>query len=116
MLRDARRKVLQRQLDRAPAAIERLERDVGVARHHAADVGDAEAPFPSLFGRRAVRNDFGIDDHGRFALCIRVFIQQRDKDAQPLVHLRTGETDAVVLVHRVEHVVDQFLNGRALEI
>src|SRR5947208_11688883 len=116
VLGHARGEILQRQLDAAPGPVERLERDVAVARHHAADVGDAETALPSLFGRRAARNDLGIDDDRRFALLVDVLLEHPDEDAQPLVHLRTGETNAVVLVHRVEHVVDEFLNDGALDV
>src|SRR5258705_8822141 len=116
VLRDARREILQRQLDRAAVAIERPNEDVHVARHHAPDVGDAQAAFPPLFHRGTVRNDLRVDDHGRFALGVGVFVEQRDKQAHPFVHLRCGKADAVILVHRVDHVVDEFLEGRALDV
>ena len=35
-----------------------------------------------------------------------------DEQPQTLVHLGSGETDAGVLAHRLEHVVDEALNGR----
>ena len=48
VLRDARGKVLQPQLDRAPSRSSALTMIVGEARHHAADVGNAEAAFPAF--------------------------------------------------------------------
>ncbi len=38
-----------------------------------------------------------------------VLLEQRDEQAHALVHLRPREPDAVVLVHRLDHVVDQLL-------
>ena len=38
------------------------------------------------------------------------------EDAQAFVYLRRGEADAVILVHGVDHVIDQFLDRRLLEL
>src|SRR5258705_262801 len=116
VLRDARRKILQRQLDGAAVAIERADHDLRVAGDHPADIRDAQAAFPSLFHRRAVGNDLGVDDDGRLALRVGVLVQQCDEQAQSFVHLRRGEADAVVLVHRVDHDVDQILERCALDV
>ena len=49
-----------------PSRSSALHRDVGEARHHAADVGDAEAAFPALLSRVvAFGDDLGVDDDGR---------------------------------------------------
>src|SRR5258705_7729588 len=116
VLRDARGESLERQLDGAAVAIERADHDLRVAGNHPADIRDAQAAFPSLFNRRAVGKDLGVDDDGRLALRVGVLVQQCDEQAQPFVHLRRGEADAVLLVHRVDHVVDQFLERCALDV
>ena len=40
----------------------------------------------------------------------------RHEDAQPFVNLRRRQADAVVLVHGVDHVVDQLLHRRLLQL
>ena len=39
-----------------------------------------------------------------------------DEQPQPLVHLRRGQPDARVLLHRLEHVVDERLDPRRLDL
>ena len=63
------------------------------------------------------RDDLGIHErHGHDAGLLfvvgRIILHSRDEDAHALVHLRGGETDAVVLAHRLDHVVDEFLDVR----
>ena len=62
--------------------------------------------------------DLRVDDHVRLGLLLAVFsrIERRDKHAQPFVHLRRRQADAVILGHRVEHVVDELLHRRGLDI
>ena len=36
-----------------------------------------------------------------------------DEQAHALVHLRRGQADAVILAHRLDHVVDQLLDRAA---
>ena len=62
VLRHARREVLQRNLHGLAFAVERAHGDVGVARHHAADVRDAEAAFPALGWSVADGHDLRVDD------------------------------------------------------
>ena len=45
-----------------------------------------------------------------------LFLHPGDEDAEALVHLRGGEADAVVFGHRVDQVVDEFLDLRGLEL
>ena len=56
------------------------------------------------------------NDSGLLRLVGRVFLHAGDEDAHALVHLRGGEADAVILLHRVDHVVDELLDGRGLEV
>jgi hypothetical protein len=116
VLRHTRRKVLQPQLDRLPVAVERIHADVGVARHHAADVGDAEAAFPSLRLRVGDRNDLGIDDDHRLAVRPGLVVEQRHEQTQSFVDLRARQADTVIFVHGVDHVVDQLLDERIAQI
>ena len=45
-----------------------------------------------------------------------IVVEQRHEQPQVLVNLRRGQTDSVVLVHGVDHVVDEPLHHRILEI
>ena len=47
---------------------------------------------------------------------IRIVIQERDEQPQTFMYLRRGQADAVILVHRLDHVVDEFLEQRILEL
>ena len=43
---------------------------------------------------------------------VGLLVEQRDEQAQALVHLRRRQPDAVILVHRLDHVVDELLHQR----
>ncbi len=109
VLGDPCRETLERQLQRLAVAIQRANGDVGPAWHHAADVRDAEAPLPTLGRRVTNRHDLGVDDHRGVRFRTRILLEQRHEDSNVLVHLRPGQADAVVLVHRLDHVVDELL-------
>ena len=112
MLDDARREILHSKLDGFAVAIQRRYRDLGKAGHHTSDVRDAQATLPPLFLGRAGREDFRIDDDGRLAFRTGVILEQCDEQSQTFVHLRRCQADPVILVHRVDHVVDQLLHQR----
>ena len=66
--------------------------------------------------------DLGVDEgHQRDALVFLVFVlvvvrsrrEAGDEEAQALVHLGRGQPDALVLLHRLEHVVDELLDRAA---
>ena len=82
---------------------------------YAADVGDAEASFPTLLCFGALWDDLRVDDRHRVAVRSRIVIEQRDEQPHPLVDLRRRQSDAVILMHRLDHVVDQLLDQRAAE-
>ena len=119
VLDDARRKIVRAQLDALAVPVERAHLDLARPRHAAADVGDAQAAFPVLDDVGADDGDLGVDDRERrrFRLVVLVAIVERgDEQPEPLVHLRRGQTDAVILDHRVDHVVDQLLHDRAADL
>ena len=66
-------------------------------------------------------DDFRIDDGERLRRLASSRglglggIERDDEQAHAFVHLRRRQTDAVVLGHRVHHVVDEPLNRRALD-
>ena len=117
VLDDARGKIVRRDVDLAAGAIHRVDPDRARARHAAADVRDAQAALPVFHDLRADRRDDRIDEHHRLVIGRqRVVVVRRDggdEDAQALVNLRRRQPDAVVLVHGVDHVVDQLLHRRA---
>ena len=116
VLRHARWKILEAQLDLTTVPVERANRDVGVAGHHAADVGDAEAAFPPFFACLGVGDDFRVDHDGGGALAVRLVLEQCDEQAQARVDLRRCQSDPVVLVHGLEHVVDELLHHWIAEV
>ena len=116
VLSHTRREFLEPQLDLLPVAVECPHGDVGEPRNHAADVRNAEAPFPSFVLGLGNRRDLGIDECDRVAVAVGLVGQQRDKQPQTLVNLRCREPNPVILVHRLHHVVDQLLGQRVAEV
>ena len=66
--------------------------------------------------------DLRIDHrHQRHPLLVVVVVvgarrEAGHEQADALVHLRRGEADALILGHRLEHVVDQLLDARRLDL
>ena len=96
------------------------------ARHLAADVGNAEATLPVLDEVASHRCDLRIDEgHQRntpigillvlILLVVRAWSKARDEDPHALVNLRRGQTNPLILAHRVEHVVDELLDPRGTD-
>ena len=95
-----------------PVAIERRHLDVLRARHPAAHFGNAEAAFPAFDGLIADDDNLGIDEGDRVAFAPAVGIEHGDEHAQAFVHLRRGQPDTRILVHRVDQAVDELLDVR----
>jgi len=85
------------------------------ARHLAANVGDAEAAFPVLDPLFTDRRDHRIDERHHLEI-VAFAVDAGDEEAHALVDLRRGEADAFVLGHRLDHVVDQFLEDRGTDL
>ena len=66
-------------------------------------------PFDRLI---ADDDDLGIDEGHGIAFAAAVGIEHRHEDPQALVHLRRRQPDARILVHRVDHAVDELLDRR----
>ena len=83
----------------------------------ASQVGNREASLPADLGLVAQGRHDGVDHHGQRDRRLGALVVGRDLDdreAQPHVDLRRGEADALVLVHGLDHVVDEPLDvGRA---
>src|SRR6185312_89822 len=122
VLGDPRRKIPERHVDPAPLAVQAAQPDFLRARHAAADVGNAQAAFPVFDDLVADGRDFGIDDRdglrvGDVLAGLGLHrLEDADEDAEALVDLRRGEADAVILGHRVQHVVDEVLEYRMLDV
>ena len=43
-------------------------------------------------------------------------VEHGHEDTEALMHLRAGQADPAVLVHGVDHVVDEFLEARVLDL
>ena len=82
--------------------------------------GMLRQPSQSSTTSRSDDGDLGVDERDRLRSGSRVSssstIERGDENAEPFVDLRRGQPDAVVLDHRVDHVVDQLLNRRALRV
>ena len=82
--------------------------------------GMLRQPSQSSTHVAADRRDHRIDEHHRLGRpATAAPLLRRDgghEDAEPLVHLRRRQADAVVLVHGVDHVVDQLLHRRLLQL
>src|SRR5262245_20516244 len=119
VLAHAREEILGDYVDRLALAIEALQTHRGEAGHHPPHVGDRKAPFPALLHLVGQRRDDRIDeDHQRHRRRVRVAGIAEDLDDRDLLecmHLGGREPGAVVLAHRLDHVVDQPLNGRRPE-
>ena len=93
--------------------------DLARARHPAADVGNAQAAFPVLDDLVADDGDLGVDERDqRHPVLVlgssssSVGREPGDEQPQAFVHLRRRQPDAVVLAHRLDHVVDELLDAR----
>jgi hypothetical protein len=96
--------------ERAALAVQRLEPQPLPARHQPAQLRDRQAAFPARGALLAERRELGVDQHGQRhrpagALVGGRYLQHGQP--QPDVDLRRGQSHAVVLVHRLDHVVDQ---------
>ena len=89
--------------------------DAAIAWNLAADIGDAEAAFPVLHQIAPDRRELRVDDGHRhdlgFAGAPIRLLDTGDEDPHAFVHLRARQPDAVILAHRLDHVVDQLLEG-----
>src|SRR5262249_35162806 len=116
VLDDTRREIVRAQFHPVPFAIHRPDANLPRARHTTADVGDAQASLPVLDDVAANDGDFGIDDDDRCDLLTLIGrIKRGHENADALVHLWRGEAHAVILDHGLDHVVDEPLNGDALD-
>ena len=88
------------------------------AGHAPANIRNAQAPFPVFDEIGSDRRDLRIDDCHRLRPLVLVVagVELRHEQADALVHLRRGEPDTAVLDHRFDHVVDQLLHRRGLEL
>ena len=107
------REALRMKFDPLTCPIEGPNLDLARPRDAAADVWNAETSFPSLVDLVSDRRDLRIDDDSRLPFRIARFVRVHDRheQTQPFVNLRSRKTDTVVLDHRLDHVVDQPLNG-----
>ncbi len=115
VLNHARGEAAGAQFNRLPLSIVGADDDAAGARHTTANLGNAQAPFPVFDRVDSVGADLGVDQHhlrNRLGLLI-VLRRRKARHEQPhaLVHLRRREPDALILVHRLEHVVDELLDG-----
>ena len=94
-------------------AVEGEDGDVGKSRHHAANVGNTQAAFPAFF---AYRIAFGMMSGLMITVASLSGSGSSSRSATnsrtTFVDLRRSQADAVILVHRLDHVVDELLEQR----
>ncbi len=115
-----REELLGHHVDRIALPIERLEPNGRRPRDDAAHVGHGEATLPPVLGLVGERGHHRIDQHGerdggRVGVP-RVAVDLDHADLLQHVHLGGGETGAVVLTHRLDHVVDEALGLRGADL
>ena len=84
-----------------------LDFDFAVASNRRADAGDAEAAFFIFFEAAAGAED-GVDEDAFGIFGVGIAFGVSDEEAVRQIDLVGGEADAFVLVHELEHFVDEF--------
>ena len=84
-----------------------LNLDAGIPSDRCADAGDAEAAF-FVFLKRAAAAEDGVDENGFELLRGRIPFGVGDEQAIRQIDLVGGQADTLVLVHQLEHFVDEF--------
>src|SRR5882762_3952719 len=120
VLDHAGEEVLGDELDGIALPVEALEPHRRVARHHTPHVGHREAALPAVLHLLREGRDDGVDDDGQRdlrSLGVALILGHLDhRDLPRHVHLVGGQPGAVVLVHGLDHVVDQLLDGSRADI
>src|SRR5690606_16966851 len=112
VLNDASRKVVRVDLDALAVPVERAHLDARRPGDTAADVGDAQAAFPPFDSLVADGRNLGVDERRRLALALLVGVEHGDEQPYALVDLGSGQANARILLHGLDHVVDELLELR----
>src|SRR5262245_46739399 len=112
MLDHSREKALGSDLDLLPFPVECINTELAPPWHPPAKVGNAQATLP-IFDQLLVEDSYlriHKDSHRNSATRPLAF---DDGNSKGFVNLRSGESDAVILHHGFEHVVDELLSACA---
>ena len=115
VLYDARWKAGSRHRERSAVTVERGDPDVGSPRHQASEVRYAETTLPVLLYCASDGRNLRIDHDHREEVPLRI-IHACHEQPEALMHLRCGQADPLILVHRVEHVVNEPLQRRLSDL
>jgi 8-oxo-dGTP diphosphatase len=116
MLNYSCRKVLRFEFNAFSMPIQSGDGNVEGTRDKPADVGDAETTFPTFDSFVADHRNLWVHERDRIVFAPPFVIEVGDEQAKAFVHLGRGQTDAGVLVHGVDHVVDQLLHQGGLQL
>src|SRR5580658_1023312 len=109
VLEGAGQQVVANLLEDLPRQILGSDRDHLGARHILTEIGDAETAF-TLGVAAFLVNDFGINEN-QFRVRVLLESDVNDGDAARDADLRRGQAHAARSIHRLEHVLDQFLQS-----
>src|SRR5579862_3456660 len=109
MLDDPGLKIVDGQFETLAATIESSHLDLTGSRHTTTDVRNAQAPFPVFHDLVSEDGNLRVDYRQwlGFRVSVAVGLERRHEETQPFVDLRSGQANAVVFEHRVDHVVDE---------
>ncbi len=110
VLNDARRVTVGRHRELFSVTIEGLDANIGRSRHLPSNIWNTETAFPVFLGRTPHLGNFWIDNHDGWH-CSLVVVDTGHKQSDALMHLRTGQSDSLAIVHGVKHVIDEPLNS-----
>ena len=121
VLEDARGEIGHFQHRLFPLLVEAPDTDAFVTRNIAAEEWHAQTSLPISDRLVANRLITGVEEHAGADLRDtapfgHTFLHLEYKNPQRQVHLRAGQADAFVLVHRLDHVVDQRAELACLDI
>src|SRR5271166_892356 len=116
MLEDARMKILGDEIQLLAVASQCFNPHFLEARHQTPKIGDTEASFP-LLDRLAIKGGYNWiyqdgQRHRRIIRISRIVANFQHRQSQRQMNLRPRQTHPNILVHGLDHVVDQPLELR----
>src|ERR671923_2856340 len=120
VLNDARMKGMRHKVYFLAFSVQCLNTNALVTWHLASQIGNTEAAFPITLGFFCHWRDLRIDENRQrnlwFLRIARIVRDLENRDLFCFVDLVCRQPDTVILLHRFDHVVDEFLYFGGLEL